>query len=204
MPYIPQFICSLLVLALCVPAGHALAASSYTGYDAGPPINLAPTPQNPVQLPPQLPAYLPNGAVNLDEAWIQNGGARLYWNTLLIPRQLKMSGATWIDPALTPQLIQPQAAPARKRSYTRRKAETKPTATVKAPEGAGATSLKLMPPASAAIPLPLTAAGVAAPASPQAPTEPAKSAPSLPTSPTEPKAGAVQSQAAPATATPLK
>ncbi|MDE5879120.1 MAG: hypothetical protein K2G99_03725, partial [Desulfovibrio sp.] len=106
---LPRLLGAALGLAIGLSAVQAPAATSMdmTGYDAGPAIITPPTPQNPVQLPPQLPAYLPNGAVNLDEAWIQDGGARLYWNTLLIPRQLKMAGATWVDPALVPPLFAP-------------------------------------------------------------------------------------------------
>ena len=197
MRYFPDFLCLLLVLVFGLFSGQALAASAsgYIGYDQGPPISIAPSAQNPVQLPPQLPAFLPNGAINLDEAWVQNGGARLYWNTLLIPRQIKMSGATWIDPALTPQLFPPKTQPVRKRSYVRRKAESKPAATANAPQGAGSTTL--MPPSSGAIPLPLTVSGATASSSPQTPTEPAKTSPSLPTNPSNPKTAAVPSPLAP-------
>lgn len=198
MRYFPDFLCLLLALGLGLFSGQAFAASAsgYTGYDQGPPISVAPSAQNPpVQLPPQLPAFLPNGAINLDEAWIQNGGARLYWNTLLIPRQIKMSGATWIDPALTPQLFPPRPEPVRKRTYVRRKAESKPAATANVPQGA--SSATLMPPSSGAIPLPLTVSGATAPSSPQTPTEPAKASPSLPTNPSNPKTAAVPSPLAP-------
>lgn len=100
-----------------------------------------------VPLPPSFPEYLPNGAINLDQAWIQDGGARLYWNTIVVPRQLKMGGAYWIDPALVPQLvINPQKQPARR--YYRR---AKPSAAKSpAPPNAASTALK-----SPAIPLPV-------------------------------------------------
>lgn len=98
-------------------------------------------------LPPSFPEYLPNGAVNLDEAWIQDGGARYYWNTIIVPRQLKMSGAYWIDPALVPRLtIQPQQKAARR--YRR----TAPTSRVVTPAPVNASSRALRSPA---IPLPV-------------------------------------------------
>lgn len=98
-----------------------------------------------VPLPPSFPAYLPNGAVNLDEAWIQDGGARLYWNMIVVPRQLKMNGAYWVDPALVPQLvIQPQKQPVRR--YARKVA----VKTSKAPANAASTALR-----TPAIPLPV-------------------------------------------------
>lgn len=97
-------------------------------------------------MPPHFPEYLPNGAINLDQAWIQDGGARYYWNTILVPRQLKMSGAYWIDPALVPQLtIQPQKKVVRR--YRRPVAKKVVSA---APVNASSRALR-----SPAIPLPV-------------------------------------------------
>lgn len=135
----------LLVLSICILYSSAAfaAPANPPGYE----------PTLPVQDygEPHLPAYLPNGAVNLDETWIQDGGARLYWNTVRIPRQLKMGGNVWIDPALVPELFQQQKAQAKRRYYTpRRKAQVKRVAKVKIPKTA--SSRKLTPP----IPLPVT------------------------------------------------
>lgn len=185
MPRFPHILPCHLFLALCLSfgAGEVLAASAApgTGYDAVPGV-AAPSRQNVVPLPPQLPEYLPDGAANLDAAWIQDGGARLYWNTLLVPRQLKMAGATWVDPALTPQLLAPPAKTApRKRWKARRKAAPTPVVTVKAPEGAGSTALICVPAAPGLLPLPFpTTAKAATPVAPAAPAEPAK-APATPT-----------------------
>lgn len=116
-----------------------------------------------VPLPPTFPAYLPNGAINLDEAWIEDGGARLYWNTVIIPRQLKMNGNYWVDPALVPLLI-PQATTPVRRNYSR---VVRPKAKSPAPKNAASTALK-----TPAIPLPVqpvpakTTARVPAPFSP--------------------------------------
>ena len=213
MPRFPHILPLVLMLALCLAAGEALAATSLnmTGYDAGPAIITPPTPQNPVQLPPQLPAYLPNGAVTLDEAWIQDGGARLYWNTLLIPRQLKMAGATWVDPALVPPLFAPpQPKQPRKRWRAPRKAQPKPVTTVKVPEGVGSTALICVPAAPGTVTLPLTEAQTpvaqtprpqtpATPvtANPAAPAEPAKAAPAAPATPAAPRAPAAQAPTEP-------
>ena len=196
MPRFPHILSCHMCLALCLGfgSGVALAASAAqgTGYDSVPAAVAAPSRQNVAPLPPQLPAYLPNGAVNLDEAWVQDGGARLYWNTLLVPRQLKMAGATWIDPALTPQLLAPPAKTApRKRWKARRKAAPTPVVTVKAPEGAGSTALICVPAAPGLLPLPFpTTAKAAAPAAPTAPAEPAKASPTPPTAPATPTAQA--------------
>lgn len=56
-------------------------------------------------LPSSPPQTLPDGGPNLNEAWLRHGGARLYWNTLMQPRQLRMAGANFADPAAVPQLM---------------------------------------------------------------------------------------------------
>ncbi|WP_165075311.1 MULTISPECIES: hypothetical protein [unclassified Desulfovibrio] len=218
MPRFPHILSALLMLALCLAACQAPAATSMdmTGYDAGPAIITPPTRQNPVQLPPQLPAYLPNGAVNLDEAWIEDGGARLYWNTLLIPRQLKMAGATWVDPALVPPLFPPQQAKQpRKRWRAPRKAAPKAVTTVKVPEGVGSTALICVPAAPGVLPLTEGQAPVAqtphpqtpvspAPAAPAAPAEPVKAVQATPTAPAAPKVPAAQAPTEPVPIPPLQ
>lgn len=52
-----------------------------------------------------LPQTMPDGGPNLTEAWMRNGGARLYWNTLTQPRQIRMEGAAFADPATVPELM---------------------------------------------------------------------------------------------------
>lgn len=201
MPPFPRIFFCILVVALSLWAGQCLAASATEapGYGTEPSVVATPSRQSAVQLPPQLPPYLPNGAVNLEEAWIEDGGARLYWNTLLIPRQLKMSGATWVDPALTPQLLTPPpaATPPRKRWRSRRKAAPKPVTTATVPEGAGSTALICVPATPGMIPLPLTAtdpkaAAPSTPVAPAVPAEPAKATPVAPAAPATPTNPAVQ------------
>lgn len=59
-----------------------------------------------------LPQTLPDGGPNLTEAWMRTGGARLYWNTLTQPRQIRMVGAAFADPAAVPELMSsPQGQP---------------------------------------------------------------------------------------------
>lgn len=58
-----------------------------------------------VHLPSSPPPTLPDGGANLNEAWVRHGGARLYWNTLMQPRQLRMAGASFVDPAAVPDLM---------------------------------------------------------------------------------------------------
>ncbi len=142
---------SAIILAMGLSPAMAAGAAPYSNqpaYDPNIPIEFgsgSPTPL--VPLPPHLPEYLPNGAINLDEVWIQDGGARLYWNAVIIPRQLKMAGATWIDPALVPQLLpQKQARPASR--YYRKTTRTKKA---KVPPTASKASLD-----APAIPVPVT------------------------------------------------
>ena len=51
------------------------------------------------------PQTLPDGGPNLNAAWLRHGGARLYWNTLMQPQQLRMVGAGFADPAAVPELM---------------------------------------------------------------------------------------------------
>lgn len=140
----------LAALLLCYPA-LALAAEPMS---TAPHVNPVPgefgAGSQPLTgaLPPSFPEYLPNGAVNLDEAWIQDGGARYYWNTIIVPRQLKMGGAYWIDPALVPRLTtQPQ-----QKKVARRYTRTAPRSRVVTPAPVNASSRALRAPA---IPLPV-------------------------------------------------
>lgn len=151
---IMKFIVPFLVISgflACAPV-QIMAQAPYSNqpmYDPNIPVEFGSGSSRPlVPLPPHLPEYLPNGAINLDEVWIQDGGARLYWNTVIIPTQLKMGGATWIDPALVPQLFPQKYTPPRRRYRSAAKSRA---AKVKIP--AGATSTSLTPPA---IPLPVT------------------------------------------------
>ena len=166
---------AFLIATLFIAPHFALAASQpVPGYE--------PTlPQAQIQggvYPEHLPNYLPNGAANLDEVWTQNGGARLYWNSVYIPRQLKLAGATWVDPALVPELnLQPQKAavkktwrPAKRRVAKRTVAKVKPPRRV--------ASRKLTTPA---IPLPV------APVSPGSDIQPLTAGPgAVATTPPEP------------------
>lgn len=99
---------------------------------------------------PHLPQYLPDGAINLDEAWTQDGGARPYWNTVVIPQELKMDGRNWVDPALMPQLVTDTPAKSA-RKYKRVDKPKVKKATVQAPASPSASASN-----SPAIPLPVT------------------------------------------------
>ncbi len=123
-------------------------ASTQPNYDPNVPVQFGTGGQRYiVPLPPQLPLYLPNGAINLDAVWTQDGGARLYWNNVIIPKELKMAGNYWIDPALVPQLIPEKKAPVRRVWRKARKVRTKK---VNVPPNVASTALK-----SPAIPLPV-------------------------------------------------
>lgn len=166
----------------------------------------------PVVLPPQVPPRTASGATNITDVWLHGGGGRLYWNTLVAPRQIALEGARFADPAAVPELaVTPQPvhkAPVRRVRHRKVKvSKAAPhAATSPAPKGVGKTTLR--PPAaqSSAIP-PLTApAGGSAPQTAGAmPTQSMRSNAvvaggvpysSLPASPTGSVSGAAQ--AAPA------
>lgn len=141
----------LLIAFLLGALPAAARAAAGTGYEG-----LPPAPVVPGQI--RLPAFLPNGVANLEEIWTEEGGARPYWNSVRRPIQLRMGGATWVDPALVPDLFTPvkKAAPVRKR--TRKRAthlRKKPLAAAKVPAKAGATALKKPAAAIPAVPLPV-------------------------------------------------
>lgn len=135
-------------------------------------------------LPPSFPAYLPNGAVNLDEAWIEDGGARYYWNLVIVPRQLKMGGAYWVDPALVPILIPQTTQKAVRRNYSR-VVRPKVAKVAKAPARAGSTALRAPAIPLPVDPVPAKTARVPAPFSP-AQNRTAVTAPVDTTQPVEP------------------
>lgn len=161
-----MFITLFVFLCLAAPAhaveSRSLPLSAASGYAAGPvtPRVGAPSVSAPVvgapaaPLPPSLPALTPSGGVNLDEAWIRGGGARLYWNTLVIPRQIRMGGARFVDPATVPELFpsdeKKAVRPVRRSSRSRvvAPAATQKSAQSTPPAGAASTALK--PPAAAA------------------------------------------------------
>lgn len=118
-----------------------------------------------VALPPQVPPRTASGATNITDVWLHGGGGRLYWNTLVTPRQIALDGARFADPAAVPELaVTPK--PARK-THTRRASRrvkvskaAPHAATDPAPKGVGKTAL-LPPDKNSAVP-PLTSPAAAA------------------------------------------
>ena len=51
----------------------------------------------------QFPAYS-NGRRNLTNDWTEGGGARLQWNVPITPRQVRLAGMSFADPAAVPLL----------------------------------------------------------------------------------------------------
>ena len=117
-------------------------------------------------LPPQVPARTASGAANITDVWLHNGGGRLYWNTLVTPRQVALEGAHFVDPAAMPELA--LTPPAGKKAPVRHTRKAKPAkvtpadaasaAPNAAPKGVGKTSLKAPASNGSAIPS-LSAAG---------------------------------------------
>ncbi len=135
-----------------------------------------------VPLPPQVPAHTASGATNLTDVWLHSGGGRLYWNTLVTPRQIALEGARFVDPAAVPELsMTPQAdkkPPVRQAKRKVKVSKAAPqSATSPAPKGVGKTSLPA--PVSSAIPAMNNAASAQAPSGASA-TGPAKSANAAP------------------------
>ena len=93
----------------------------------------------------QVPPYADNGP-NIVWHWIEDGGARLYWNTLLTPLQIRLAGASFRDPADVPPLEivahEKKARPARARHRVRRSARPTRIASGHAPADAGSTRLR--------------------------------------------------------------
>ncbi|MDR1777038.1 MAG: hypothetical protein LBR31_04325 [Desulfovibrio sp.] len=86
---------------------------------------------------------------NMTEEWKNSGAARLYWDALVIPRQLQQGGASFKDPASVPEL--PLARPETRKARTSGKKSTAvkgrqpsltQTSAQPAPAGAGSTALK--------------------------------------------------------------
>lgn len=91
------------------------------------------------------PARTAAGQTNLTHIWTEKGGARLYWNTLVDPRQVRMAGARFDDPAAVPELrLAPPSvtpAPRRYRSLRKKVQARKAAPVVAAPKGVGAAAL---------------------------------------------------------------
>jgi hypothetical protein len=92
----------LILLLLCLPgSAPALESSS---------------------LPPSSASQTPAPArTNMTEAWKASGAARLYWGSLVLPRQMQMGGASFRDPASVPELfpIVPPSVPKKGATYKR-------------------------------------------------------------------------------------
>lgn len=88
-----------------------------------------------------------SGSIDINQRvqdWKDYGGARLYWLSVAQPRQIRMGGLPFVDPASYPLMNAEEKAPAR-RSATRRRSARQTTSAVrtqKAPKDAGSTSLR--------------------------------------------------------------
>lgn len=100
------------------------------------------------QIPPQVPPTVSDGAPNINEVWLNHGGARVYWNTLTQPNGIRLIGSRFNDPASVPQLIKEK--PAKKQNKKKKKKQNQPVAQqntqitpVKVPENASSTALQI-------------------------------------------------------------
>lgn len=89
-----------------------------------------------------------SGSIDINQRvqdWKDYGGARLYWLSVARPRQIRMGGLPFVDPASHPLLTTEEKAPVR-RSSTRKRSTRRQTTnavrTQKAPKDAGSTSLR--------------------------------------------------------------
>ena len=89
-----------------------------------------------------------SGSIDINQRvqdWKDYGGARLYWLSVASPRQIRMGGLPFVDPASHPLLTPETKAPARRssaRRKTTRRQNTSAVRTQKAPKDAGSTSLR--------------------------------------------------------------
>ncbi len=158
--FMRMFIIPFVFLCLAAPVhaaeSRSLPLAGAQGHAAGAAAPLVSAPRvaaSAAPLPPHLPVLTPSGGVNLDEAWVRDGGARLYWNTLVIPRQIRMGGARFADPAAVPQLLpqdEKRARPARRYSRGRVVAPAEKQKNLPRTPPAGAASTALRPPVAAA------------------------------------------------------
>jgi hypothetical protein len=95
----------------------------------------------------------PDGRMNITEEWKNSGAARLYWNTLMMPRQIQMGGATFHDPALVPELSpggRPVPSERKNNSKTPVKVQTSAkTRSQQSTIDSGAAAIPQRPPANA-------------------------------------------------------
>ena len=88
-----------------------------------------------------------SGTIDINQRvqdWKDYGGARLYWLSVAQPRQIRMGGLPFVDPASHPLLVPEEKATTR-RASTRRRTNRQTSSAVrtqKAPKDAGSTSLR--------------------------------------------------------------
>lgn len=88
-----------------------------------------------------------SGSIDINQRvqdWKDYGGARLYWLSVAQPRQIRMGGLPFVDPASHPLLVPEEKATTRRASTRRRTSRQSSSAvrTQKAPRDAGSTSLR--------------------------------------------------------------
>lgn len=89
-----------------------------------------------------------SGSIDINQRvqdWKDYGGARLYWLSVAQPRQIRMGGLPYVDPASHPLLTTEEKAPVRRSSTRKRSTRRQTTSAVrtqKAPKDAGSTSLR--------------------------------------------------------------
>ena len=119
-----------LFLSLVIALGAALPAHAASVGKAGK-VQSKPLPPQQYEVANQAPAVhyqapptLPNGNPNLIHYWYEYGGARLYWQGLLDPQQVKLLGPAWRDPAARPQLTGTGFDKRGSKGYARHKANS--------------------------------------------------------------------------------
>ncbi|MDR3362600.1 MAG: hypothetical protein LBO64_07160 [Desulfovibrio sp.] len=156
-----------LALGAQLPCPHA-ANAAVAARELPPP---AVTPAGPAPLASGVASSAPEDSRSLNGEWMRSGGARLYWNTLMYPRQIRMGGARFVDPAAMPELLAPAKSAKKQRAASGSKSRASSKAPVAASDAPARTSAK--PANSTAKPMP-----------PQAPAAPALSLPAQPSQPT--------------------
>lgn len=86
-----------------------------------------------------------SGSVNINQRlqdWKDYGGARLYWLSVARPRQIRMGGATFVDPASHPLLNAVEKTPPRRAVKRRGTRKTQAARTQQPPRDAASPALR--------------------------------------------------------------
>ena len=92
--------------------------------------------------PYQVPPRSADGSANLIYHWIEGGGARLYWQSVQTPKQVRLNGASFHDPAAYPLLSMEDKHPRYKKQVRKKGGKRKVARGKKGTQVAGKKAVK--------------------------------------------------------------